>query len=247
MKERPILMNGAMVRATLADIKTQTRRILKKQPYESLSNPPQFSDTMPGDLFVCPDHFPTDTPGRVITECEKIGVYHCMGQKEFAEKHSPYGQPGDRFWVRETYYAFGRWETRFSAKKKRDEWHFIDMTRDMDRLYQFGTESIEPCLRARDPGILPTWWKRPSIFMPRAACRILLEIVSVRVERLQGISEQDAIAEGAMFWAHEQETQVKDTSDARHAFMDLWQSINGPGSWDANPWVWVVEFRRIKQ
>lgn len=235
MKERPILMNGAMVRATLAGIKTQTRRIVKPSrawPIDFVGGSGQINDP------TCWGFEDGDT-----------ALWWLLKRDDDALSRQipcPYGQPGDRLWVRETYYAFGRWETRFSAKKMRDEWHFVDMTRDMDRLYQFGTESIEPCLRARDPGILPTWWKRPSIFMPRAACRILLEIVSVRVERLQGISEQDAIAEGAMFWAHEQETQVKDTRDARHAFMDLWQSINGPGSWDVNPWVWVVEFKRVK-
>ena len=240
MKERPILMNGAMVRATLAGDKTQTRRIVKpsrQYPFEFIGSGTK-ADSDWNDPS-CWGFMSEDGDAWLLKDGTNYSDAHQIP--------CPYGQPGDRLWVRETYYAFGRWETRFSAKKKRDEWHFVDMTRDTDRLYQFGAESIEPCLRARDPGILPTWWKRPSIFMPRAACRILLEIVSVRVERLQDISEQDAIAEGAMFWAQEQETQVKDTSDARHAFMDLWQSINGPGSWDLNPWVWVVEFRRIKQ
>ena len=82
-------------------------------------------------------------------------------------------------------------------------------------------------------------WK-PSIYMPRWASRITLEIVSVRVERLKSISEDDAQAEGA---------EVPMTCDVSHSarnnFAQLWESINGPGSWDANPWVWVVEFKRF--
>ena len=80
---------------------------------------------------------------------------------------------------------------------------------------------------------------RPSIFMLRWASRILLEITAVRVERLQGISDADARAEGIS----------KNQCPDWHAAMDckvLWQSINGPGSWAANPWVWVVEFRRLQ-
>jgi len=154
-----------MVRATLAEIKSQTRRIVKPSrawPIDFVGGSGQINDP------TCWGFEDGDT-----------ALWWLLKRDDDALSRQipcPYGQPGDRLWVRETYYAFGRWETRFSAKKKRDEWHFVDMTRDTDRLYQFGTESIEPCLRARDPGILPTWWKRPSIFMPRDASRILLEI-----------------------------------------------------------------------
>lgn len=87
-------------------------------------------------------------------------------------------------------------------------------------------------------------WK-PSIHMPRAASRILLEVVSVRVERLQDVSEADAAAEG---WSRRPEVsddpQVH-ADAARDWYMDLWEQINGAGSWDANPWVWVIEFKRV--
>jgi hypothetical protein len=100
-----------------------------------------------------------------------------------------------------------------------------------------------------------TRW-RPSIHMPRWASRINLEVVSVRVERLQDISEEDAMSEGIESW---EERGVDDAQDyyrdyvtgghvynAKDSFRSLWQSINGPGSWEANPWVWVVEFKRIE-
>ena len=79
-------------------------------------------------------------------------------------------------------------------------------------------------------------WK-PSIYMPRTASRITLEVVAVRVERLQEISEADAIAEGI---GH------SDVDAAVASYASLWDRINGPGSWDANPWVWVVEFRKVE-
>ncbi len=138
----------------------------------------------------------------------------------------PYGEPGDHLYVRETFCKIigqsGGWiETDYQATYEHG--------------YRLG-DSL---------GIKKKW--TPSIHMPREASRILLEITGVRVERLQDISEQDAFAEGAMSWAQEQDTPIKDLNggDDRIAFMALWESINGADSWAANPWVWVVEFRRI--
>ena len=86
---------------------------------------------------------------------------------------------------------------------------------------------------------------RPSIHMPRAASRITLEVTGVRVERLQDISEADAIAEGCgMLKPYSDHWQHRDV--AKEEYRLLWESINGPGSWDANPWVWVIEFRRVE-
>lgn len=94
---------------------------------------------------------------------------------------------------------------------------------------------------------------RPSIFMPRWASRMLAEVVSVRVERVQSISEADAIAEGVYSWADSEDgAKLLDKigwgnySWPRILFEKLWMSINGQESWDANPWVWRVEFRRIE-
>ena len=82
--------------------------------------------------------------------------------------------------------------------------------------------------------------------MPRWASRITLEITGVRVERLQEISEADAISEGAVQWWQESDRKPVHGL-ARNCFRLLWESINGPGSWDENPWVWVIEFRRVNQ
>ena len=83
----------------------------------------------------------------------------------------------------------------------------------------------------------------PSIHMPRWASRLTLHIKSVRVERLQEISEADALAEGCTAKLAEEAPAL---DEARQDFRELWESINGPGSWDANPWVWVVEFKRVQ-
>ena len=147
----------------------------------------------------------------------------------------PYGQPGDRLWVRET---------------------FMGPLIDEDGDYSNGYHSPEFCEYRADGGPAPEWvdmdgenhqgWK-PSIHMPRWASRILLEITAVRVERLQEISDVDAEAEGAKFELAEVDS-VRLGAEASHrsGFQNLWQSISGPDSWAANPWVWVVEFRRVE-
>ena len=143
----------------------------------------------------------------------------------------PYGQPGDRLWVRETFQRF---------------------TDDGEILYKADPAGFEAMNEYKRDECLEARW-RPSIHMPRRFSRISLEITAVRVERLQEISEADARAEGAMFhdggqighsgWRHDY-SDVH--ADARSSFARIWNNINGPGSWDKNPWVWVIEFRRVE-
>lgn len=204
-RERPILFNGEMVRAILDGRKTQTRRVVKSQP---VPEPARF------ELFCKPDGLwvPCSTSG-------KIGIF------EPQDFWCPYGTPGDRLWVRETWVAASKW----------------DDTRPRD------IPEGEPfCYPASEEQRGISWGKnRPSIFLPRWASRILIEVVSVKVERVQEISEDDAIAEGiteeqAMEWYY-------DGPHFTGPFIDLWDSINAKRGydWDANPWVWVVEFKRI--
>lgn len=150
----------------------------------------------------------------------------------------PYGNAGDYLYVKETFYAWGRWETRFDAKKGRDAWRFIDMTLESGKAYRFSA----PDQLGTRASVTPAWHKRPSLFMPRIATRSLLRIVSVRVERLQDISEADAIAEGA-----EPVLVPPDGGSCPYyqGFMELWQHINGAESWKANSWVWVITFERV--
>ncbi len=151
----------------------------------------------------------------------------------------PHGFAGDRLWLRETFFAYGRWETRHNARKGRKEWRFVDMTLECDRAYRYAADNPDaPVTSPRNDGVLPAWWKRPAIHMPRAASRITLEIAGVRVERLQEISNDDAFDEGC-------------PSDAPFPidwYRELWNGLNAARgfAWDANPWVWVVEFRSVQ-
>ncbi|WP_343734584.1 hypothetical protein [Acidovorax sp.] len=217
MKERPILFSGPMVRALRDGSKTQTRRGCKPQPIADAR-------------FVGGHRLPATkrSPGQEISV-----------EAPYVHIACPYGQPGDRLAVRETFYALGRWETRYSAKKGRDEWHFVDMTLECGRSYAYDTDEDTPMIVTRRSTVVPLWWRRPAIFMPRAASRITLEITSVRVERLQAITRGDAMSEGCPF------PNMAEGDDPRKWYADLWNDLNGAGAWDANPWVWAIEFRRL--
>lgn len=194
MKERPILFSAPMVRALLAGTKTQTRRVVK---------------------------ITHRTPGLAACLAPPAGM---RTRTSLAAELCPYGHPGDRLWVRETF-------ARIDGQTR--PW----IETDYQATYTHGDRLGDTL------GIKKRW--TPSIHMPRHASRITLEITSVRVERLQEISEADAQAEG---WTRRPEVSTDPQvhkEAARDWFMDLWESINGPGSWDANPWVWVIEFRRL--
>jgi len=151
----------------------------------------------------------------------------------------PYGQPGDLLWVRETW---------LEDPEDDGTWHYTQYMgckgsplSDIPRKFQ----KPEHCIyREGWDGHDLVW--RPSIHMPRWASRILLEIASVRVERLQGISEADARAEGVTIEDRHMRGYCAGEllPPSIRAYRDLWESINGAGSWEANPFVWVVEFRR---
>lgn len=236
MKERPILFSGEMVRAILDGRKIQTRRVVRNQP------PPDIG------LIHVSHYHPTviDQHGEEAPGAEIFGAYSDDG---YWGCKSPFGEPCDHLWVRETHFAYGRWETRYSPKKGRDEWHFIDMTVECDRNYQYTADSPAIPLANNRRGVTPGWWERPAIFMPHAASRITLAVTCVRVERLQEISEADARAEGAHsvdpVTGHE---CILDTGMGSYLlhYRDIWEQIYGAGSWDANPWVWVISFQRIK-
>lgn len=132
-----------------------------------------------------------------------------------------FSRPADRLWVRETWAVQHEYDAAAPSEIGASaRWHYA-ATEDLGGLR-----------------------KRPSIFLPRRGSRILLEITAIHVERLQSIDEADAKAEGT------QEPSLMPTIGAcwseRDAYARLWESINGPGSWAANPWVWVVEFRRVQ-
>lgn len=211
-KERPIIFSGPMVLANLEGRKTQTRRVIKWQSDMEFD---------PADPHYGPYWLP----------------YATEAKGEDARVRCPYGKPGDRLWVRETWRVCGGCE------------------------YEYLHEQSEVMYRStHEKDRFPLTWEsykwRPSIFMPRWASRITLEITDVRVERLQEINDADAIAEGiaelslqdgepGAWWSAAPDRRLHSRTP-RGAFVRLWRSIHGEGSWHANPWVWVIEYRRLE-
>ena len=220
MKSRPILFSGSMVRAVLDGSKTQTRRVgkIQSQDFVGLKAEAVRHATLGYQIQATYDAYPgRGTARHAICAC-------------------PFGQPGDRLWVRETWYC-DDYQVSRGPYLKPDDLDVVE-ARECGTLV-YAADGLAPYETEQ-----PAW--RPSIHMPRWASRITLEITGVRVERLQDISEADAQAEGC---ALECMTPIGDDSgSAIHGpggYIALWESINGPGSWDLNPWVWVVEFRRL--
>jgi hypothetical protein len=213
IKERPILFSAAMVRAILDGRKTQTRRIADiSDPFDY----PQFN-------------------AKVVNFRKKTYWFDCQkSHPNHIVNACPYGIFGNRLWVRETWMPDapqdGTWpDVEFYGCKNSPLSWIPDRYRKPEHVL----------FRSTWDGHELVGWK-PSIHMPRWASRINLEITGVRVERLQDISEADAIAEGitADFLEH---------IYGPAGYRDLWESINGKGSWDKNPWVWVIEFKRIDE
>lgn len=154
----------------------------------------------------------------------------------------PYGQPGDRLWVKETF-ALHACDDGFGNVTYRAGGAHVLLCGDHGDGDPVGIgAACEPNSKYK-----PERWK-PSIFMPRWASRITLEILDVRAERLQDISEEDAKAEGAEIQKETPGGWVicgPRIGSYREGYRWLWEQINGAGSWDANPWVWVLEFRRL--
>lgn len=196
--EKPILFSGDMVKAILEGRKTMTRRIVK------------------------PLNISYDISGAKPEVRIKYQFLRLPNGHEFGEVKNPYGQIGDRLWVRETFQFIPGSDGGYVYKASQNGKDWEENSED--------------------------WTWRPSIFMPREASRIILEIADVRVERLQNITEEDAKAEGIEFQApyylgapHPIKGTKKVFPDAVQAFQSLWDKINGKrASWESNPFVWVI-------
>jgi len=232
MKERPILFSAPMIRAILNGSKTQTRRVVKLPPSPKTLG--QWEPTTIGG------------PGQFWSDGSPVplqgAIWHTRTGKCIA---SPYGEPGEQLWVRETHMVNDVRGNRIPE----------DERADCEILYR---ATDEEWLNQSEDNEGLRW--APSIHMPRWASRIQLEITNIRVERLQDCSPADAVAEGIELSElgrckmydykdgeeHVQYAGKRFTKDPIESYRSLWLSINGPGSWDANSWVWVVEFRRTK-
>ncbi|MGN5571447.1 hypothetical protein [Enterobacter sp. Lyrl_3] len=223
-----MIFNGEMVRAILDGRKKQTRRIMKVQPSDG------FHPTHNGyDLDLNAHWY---TPGVVdkngYLQPAKKDVFGVADENEGYT--CPFGAVGDRVWVRETWAEAGAGAPDL-------------------KLYRANYPEHVPTHYENVPPVDEIRWT-PSIHMPRWASRLTLEITGVRVERLNGISETDAGAEGidmeALFDAQDCYDCIADHNmtgrpTATGAFKYLWESIYGEESWKANPWVWVIEFKVV--
>lgn len=248
MKEIPILMSAPMVRAILADEKTQTRRIVKPQPLYTAGTRRR---------FIIPD----DSPKKWLA-----------WGGDFVDL-CPHGVAGNRLWVRETWRLTGGGahgvNVVYRAEDTDEKIHTFPKAYKELRLDSLGRKYIEPDDDKSDKfDRHGTNW-RPSIFMPRWASRITPEITGVECQRLHEITEEDLLAEGVRIPAHddrplirlsgkflpssywpEKWPELRQRADyefqlLRGEYAALWETLNGPGSWAANPFVWKVTFKRL--
>lgn len=216
MTEYPILFSTPMVSAILEGRKTQTRRVVKEPVLDLLKQG-----------LTLKDDYENGNTGEIIP----------------IKQLCPYGQPGDRLWVRETHYLFGYWIQDGATKTGKPKWRFVC---DKSKGAMF-VDNPPPvvCTRRDQSG----WFKRPSIHMPRWACRTVLENRGVRMQRLQDISAQDILAEGCDNGRSNPTMGMRWENMQHMAWQRLWDSINaarGHG-WAVNDWVWAVSFRRVTQ
>lgn len=248
IKEHPILFNGEMVRAVLDGRKTQTRRVMKVQP--------------PSDEYkMCQLMDSTAREDRKNIYKWHWVIVEGLNIKKSDENYFnvPYGFKGDRLWLRETFVIESDQEYIGEVEIPTDRPIKIESTFEGSKYHlipHYRATEPEPNIVFSDQDSMDdrTRWK-PSIFMPRWASRITLEITDVRAERVQDIIKkpQDIEAEGVHY-----DIDAKiigpcegDAGNLIEGFSDLWNSINakrndGIYSWESNPWVWVVEFKRIE-
>jgi hypothetical protein len=220
MKERPILFSAPMVRAVLDGTKTQTRRVVKSPHVVDL------------DVFSFAPERGEWEGGICVGGNTAHGEWICC----------PYGVPGDRLWVRET------WQPVWATEDRPP--HGLASAEGW-RIGYVATDGVQE-FHDMDDGLVVR--SRPSIHMPRWASRITLEITSIRVERLQAITEEDARAEGLEIVRTDPEVRYAgqphnpgEWRSAVRAFEQLWSAINGErASWSSNPWVWALSFKRVE-
>lgn len=225
-KDRPILFSGEMVRAILAGRKTVTRRVVKPQP--------ELRARRRGD-----------GPGGWWWKTAHVEMNNWTDPTKFAAevaKECPYGQPGDRLWVRETWADTNGESGPMISYKAGGDRFLVDESYPVEYSRYPGCDFAMWCGDLRRGCEGHAW--RPPLSMPRWASRLTLEVTGVRVERVQEISAQDCFSEGISVGAIGPTREACDRVRI-DAFREIWDSLNAKRGfgWDKNPWVWVVEFK----
>ena len=224
-KERPIIFSSEMIRAILDNRKRQTRRVVKfRTKSAKLFGQQQ-------EHFELKSAYPAREKGWIFWSSDSPGLAEFTKRAYSDGITSPYGEPGDRLWVKEAWYTSKKYDPLPPAK------------------FPVEAKTIFRYLGSRAK---PEWAgrTRSARFMPRWASRITLEIVNVRVERLQDVSDDDAKAEGFEYYG---ETLFKDYGEilaehtAIYKYASYWDLLNARQGflWKSNPWVWMIEFRML--
>lgn len=235
MKERPIIFSGPMVTSILEGRKTQTRRVVKPQPY---SNGYRFAG---GDILCHNDYLP---PDAMLLDVRRRHSY-TISNYEGWESACPFGQPGDRLWVRESHYRY----TGLPVGDRAPSDFVHAPSGDPYQARAYDDANGLDCYLATASAL-----RVPSIHMPRWASRLTIEVVGVRVERLQDITDADIRAEGFGEDYDDWRDGVANVAPPgstfealREYFAARWNGINYKRGhpWENNPWVWIIEFKAI--
>ena len=259
MKYYPMIMGAESVHGIFEGRKTMTRRVVTPQP--------------PGDFEIGMYHpIGVDRHGEEYPKPERFGIWG-----DGWDIPCPYGQVGDRIWVRETWKP-GAWrddgrvavDYMASPELTHTPWAYMKeqasqfIHRWLDEIAKTGLLPNESGRYEWEAGKSPLKWKK-AMFMPRWASRLNLEIVNIRVERVQDITEEDAIREGVEYCDNPDHGFIDALSFhdigrlgcpvcghnpagfAVNNYKKLWDSLNAKRGypWSNNPWVWVIEFRRV--
>jgi hypothetical protein len=218
---KSILFTPGNVKAILDGLKWQTRREIKPQPKGEFCR---------DDLFIS---------GLSLWDSEDV-------------RKAKY-KVGETIYVKEAYYDYGKWEKNGLTKTGKQKYRFIDFKLYYGKEYLYDSDEFTDIETKKDGKF--HWYKRNALFMPEKAARLFIEITNIRVEKLGDISEQDAIAEGIQkheggYKTNYRQPDAKSYLDgyewtAQESYQTLWESINGPGSWDLNPWVFAYDFKRV--
>ncbi|MDY0292853.1 MAG: hypothetical protein RBR02_11030 [Desulfuromonadaceae bacterium] len=242
---KPILFSRAMIEAILAGRKTMTRRMLNPQPsadWKPFGNMSEVHKMVNGQF--------------VMKNGSPVVLGYGFSNEDGSEAHVAKFKEGDILWVRETTYIYGKYAKAGISKKGRQKWKFVA---DKTKKVLYPTDSFsDECMIAdrKTPKDTLAYWKRPSIFMPKWACRIYLRVTNVKCERLCNITLQDILNEGCPSYDKEAYVGLKVKAiyagypiekEILNWWVNLWNAINGKDAWTLNSYVLAYSFEQVEK